>query len=812
MTGKKISSIVFVGMFVVLAGFVAVKVLGAVAPGQCLSTYCDSETITAQTSATPPPKPPVPYTVSCQSYNSAIFTTWTGSNSAVQEVDLLRVSGNYIPITPSGYITGSVTTSSVWYAPQSQGGSYTYSDYPATPGSYTYVLRVVQGPRDFSYSNQTTCSIGGSQGPTTSDAPSLVQAFANSPSTIYLNWKDNSTSSAGSYQFVVQRMKVTPNNPTSTSASATEDTPTDVFTTVNWKDNTTSTTYYGSIERSTSTYFATTNQFHYENNSQVPILTKMTDTPWIPDSMNPTKSFSRTDGVVNGSLNDATTYYYRVRECSTVALSGFYASSTGNAVLNNGPDGEPNIVCTWPSAAFSVTTPPYAPTNLTTSVNGASEIDLSWVNNSTRASSIQIFRNGSYLTTVSSSTTLYQNTGLSSDTRYAYTVRAAYTGYDAVMGKNVTVYSNQSTSSSATTDFVVSVGINPTGGGSVTSNPTGINCGGGNSSCSASFSDGTQVALNASPASGFTFGGWSGGGCSGTGTCTVSGNASVTAVFNSTAPQETLSVYVNPQGVGNVTVSPGNGFVTGSGSYTMSAGTQVSLTARSVVPSFVFTKWTGGACNNSTNSVCSFTINTSTQVTANFAHSLSSSPNNLMASIANAASSVVSVAKNIAGNFAEGISNTVRNIASGFGKVIALFTAPSTAEGQTTPYDSYFVSVTTTTNPAVIDGGLSPDTVYVYRVKVHYTDGRANPDSAWSTWAAAKTLVSGATSTGKPAPICTANSVCNQSVTSSQSSDLSGYGLKPQQSGTQVEKSEGQCLTNADCVNVGRVNNIFQEK
>ena len=800
MTGKKISSIVFVGVLVILTGFVAVKVWA----GMCNSSYCDSDTITVQTLSVPS-IPSQPYTVSCQSYNSAIFVTWSGSSSTVQEVDLLRVSGNYVPITPSGHITGSVITSSVWYPPQSQGGNYTYSDYPPAPGSYTYVLRVVQSPSNFSYSNQTTCSIGGQPGPTSSDAPTLVQAFANSPSTVYLNWKDNSTSTAGTYQFVVQRMKVTPNNPTSTSASATEDTPTDVFTTVNWKDNTTSTTYYGLIERSTSTYFATTNQFHYENNSQVPLLSKITDTPWIPDSMNPMKSFSKTDGVVNGSLSDAMTYYYRVRECSTLGLGGLYASSTGNAVLNSGPDGEPSVACTWPSAAFSVTTPPYAPTNLSASANGTSEIDLSWTNNSQRASYVEVWRDGSLLSTTSSSATSYADTGLSSDTAHSYTVRACYIGYDAVKGNRVTVCSNQSNASSATTNFVVSVGISPTGGGLVTSNPSGINCGGGNSSCSASFSNGTQVALNASPAVNYTFGGWSGS-CSGTGTCSVSGNASVAAKFNSTAPQVTLSVSVSPQNVGNITITPGNGLVSGSGSYTFALGTQVTLTARSVVPSFVFTKWTGGACNNSTNNVCGFTINTSTQVTANFTHSLSSSPNRLMASLATAASSAGSFVKGIAKGFVESVSRVADDIASGFGRVIALFATPSTAEGQTTPYDSYFVSIATTTSPAVIDDGLLPDTVYAYRVKVHYTDGRANPDSAWSTWAAVKTIVASVSSTGKPVPICTANSVCTQSITGviQSTPDTSRN--------PQIEKSEGQCITNADCINVGRVNNLFQEK
>ena len=73
------------------------------------------------------------------------------------------------------------------------------------------------------------------------------------------------------------------------------------------------------------------------------------------------------------------------------------------------------------------------------------------------------------------------------------------------------------------------------GSGSVTSDPGGIDCGG---TCSASFDDGTQVTLTATPDTGSTFTGWSGGGCSGTGACqiTLSQSASVTATFVLMAP------------------------------------------------------------------------------------------------------------------------------------------------------------------------------------------------------------------------------------------------------------------------------------
>jgi List-Bact-rpt repeat protein/VCBS repeat protein len=68
------------------------------------------------------------------------------------------------------------------------------------------------------------------------------------------------------------------------------------------------------------------------------------------------------------------------------------------------------------------------------------------------------------------------------------------------------------------------------GAGSVTSLPSGIDCG---ATCSAQFTSGAQVTLTATPAAGSVFDGWSGGGCSGTGTCTVTLNAdtTVTATF-----------------------------------------------------------------------------------------------------------------------------------------------------------------------------------------------------------------------------------------------------------------------------------------
>ena len=68
------------------------------------------------------------------------------------------------------------------------------------------------------------------------------------------------------------------------------------------------------------------------------------------------------------------------------------------------------------------------------------------------------------------------------------------------------------------------------GSGTVTSSPGGINCA---SDCEQSYNSGTSVTLTALPDTGSTFGGWSGGGCTGTGSCTVTMDATknVTAAF-----------------------------------------------------------------------------------------------------------------------------------------------------------------------------------------------------------------------------------------------------------------------------------------
>ncbi|MBF0458818.1 MAG: hypothetical protein HQK99_13090 [Nitrospirae bacterium] len=76
---------------------------------------------------------------------------------------------------------------------------------------------------------------------------------------------------------------------------------------------------------------------------------------------------------------------------------------------------------------------------------------------------------------------------------------------------------------------VLAISKTGTGSGTVTSSDSKISCGG---TCSASYTPPISTTLTATPASGSTFAGWSGGSCSGTGTCAVSSSTGVTISAN----------------------------------------------------------------------------------------------------------------------------------------------------------------------------------------------------------------------------------------------------------------------------------------
>ncbi len=162
----------------------------------------------------------------------------------------------------------------------------------------------------------------------------------------------------------------------------------------------------------------------------------------------------------------------------------------------------------------------------------------------------------------------------------------------------------------AVTTYSLTVTKIGTGSGTVTSVPAGIDCG---ATCSSSFNENTLVTLTAAAAANSTFTGWSGAGCSGTGTCAVTMDAvkTVTATFTQNAACYTLTTTVSPAGSGTIDNTTAQNCT---GGYT--PGTTVELSA---VPNtgYLFSSWSGGASGN-TNPL-SLTMDGNKSITAEFA-------------------------------------------------------------------------------------------------------------------------------------------------------------------------------------------------
>ncbi|MBI3358271.1 MAG: hypothetical protein HY037_01580, partial [Nitrospirae bacterium] len=173
---------------------------------------------------------------------------------------------------------------------------------------------------------------------------------------------------------------------------------------------------------------------------------------------------------------------------------------------------------------------------------------------------------------------------------------------------------------------IFSLGLRKYGKGTITSTPSGINCG---AFCSEDYIDGSVVILTAVPASDSVFLGWSEGGtspadCSGTGTCTLLMDRSHSVVATFGFP---LTVTKDGSGSGTVTSdSPGidcgeGGPASADCSETYTGDTTMVILKASPAPDSVFVGWSGGGTSPADctgTGLCAFFMNTSRSVTARF--------------------------------------------------------------------------------------------------------------------------------------------------------------------------------------------------
>jgi hypothetical protein len=165
---------------------------------------------------------------------------------------------------------------------------------------------------------------------------------------------------------------------------------------------------------------------------------------------------------------------------------------------------------------------------------------------------------------------------------------------------------------SFTASYPVTVTLAGAGSGSVVSNPLGIVCG---TNCQKTWDLGTSVVLTATPDANSIFAGWSGGGCSGTGTCTINVSA-VTAVTATFAPATyVVTVALAGNGTGAVSSTPAGISCGADCTEPFATGSSVVLSAAPAVGS-TFSGWSGGGCSGT--GTCSVTVSAATTVTATF--------------------------------------------------------------------------------------------------------------------------------------------------------------------------------------------------
>ena len=383
---------------------------------------------------------------------------------------------------------------------------------------------------------------------------------------------------------------------------------------------------------------------------------------------------ANTTGYADGTVNAGTTYCYRVRAyntvgdsaysspaCATPASATLYPVTVGKAGTGSGTvASSPAVIDCGSTCSASVA----SGTSLALSATAATGSTFTgWGGACTGT--------GSCAVVIDAAKSLTATFALSALTTYALTVTQSGTGSATVTsapsgitcgstcsgaftaGATVTLTATPATgstfagwtgactgiSTTCTVTMNAAQGVTATfalasysltttkagtGNGTVTSAPTGVNCG---TTCTATYTYNTSVTLTATAAAGSTFTGWSGA-CSGTTSiCAVSmtGVQSVTATFAPSTPTPatgsgptayTLTANTTGSGSGLIVSTPSGVYCGATCSASFASGTIVTLAAVPTVRS-TFVGWSG-ACSG-TAATCTVPMNAAQSVKAKFA-------------------------------------------------------------------------------------------------------------------------------------------------------------------------------------------------
>ncbi len=241
-----------------------------------------------------------------------------------------------------------------------------------------------------------------------------------------------------------------------------------------------------------------------------------------------------------------------------------------------------------------------------------------WINVGSSKGTWDIFDTGSLGNSTTATISGFPTDGSEFWVRLWYQVASGWKGIDYVF-----------TAGTTPENFTLRVKKNGNGVGKFISNPLGHSCGNTCPGNTKKYPSGTNITFTASPDSNSVFVGWNGGGCSGTGTCSVSIDEAktVTATFNiANFTSYPLSVKKSGNGIGKFISNPlgqSCGNTCQGNTQTHPTGTTISFNANPASDS-VFTGWNGGGCSGT--GTCTVTVDQAKSVTATF--TLSEAPTN----------------------------------------------------------------------------------------------------------------------------------------------------------------------------------------